>query len=424
MRVVVGLLGAIGAVRFLVNGWVEQFFGRTSFAFHYVATGPLPEPPVPVLQAIFAALAVLSLMVAAGWHYRVAAGLHVIGFTYVELLDVTYYLNHYYLLSLLGLLLVVLPLHRARSIDVRRRPELRWDTFPAWMLWLLRFQVGVVYVFAGLAKAQPDWLVHAQPLNIWLASRTEFPIIGGLFAHWETALAFSWGGFLFDTTIVGFLLWRRTTWLAYAVVVGFHLMTGMLFHIGMFPFIMMAAATVFLPSPPVVASEQRHAPPPRALVVALAVWLAVQVALPLRAVVYPGHWFTSDVLWHEQGMRWSWRVMVREKAGDVIYRVRTPDARTYHVPPSRYLTPYQEREMSGQPDLILQLAHHIGAECAASEGASCEVRVDAMASLNGRRAHPLIEPNVDLMSVSDSLRPAAWILPLPDEAPPRLRPVR
>src|SRR5690606_11118375 len=51
--------------------------------------------------------------------------------------------------------------------------------------------------------------------------------------------------------------------------------------------------------------------------VALSAYCILHVAFPLRTHLYGG-----DVLWHEQGMRWSWRVMVREKNGDVDYRVR------------------------------------------------------------------------------------------------------
>lgn len=423
LRILFGMLGAIGAIRFLAYGWVASAFDAPTTFFHYWLIGPLPVPGLPILQAVFVALAVLGVAVALGWRYRITAPLFVALFTYVECIDVTNYLNHYYLFSLLGVLLAALPVHRMRSLDVRRTPSLRQPTVPAWMLWLVRLQVGVVYVFAGLAKAHPDWLIHAQPLNIWLQSRTEFPILGGLFAHWETALAMSWGGFLFDTTIVGFLLWRRTTALAFVAVIGFHTLTGLLFNIGMFPLIMVAAASVFLPAraPDATAAAPRPFAPPRRIVQAgIALWVALQLALPLRASVYPGHLFTSDVLWHEQGMRWSWRVMVREKSGDVMYRVTDGDGQTRLVPPSRYLTAHQEREMSGQPDLILQLAHRIAADAATTRPAPIAVYVDAFASLNGRPPARLIDPSVDLSAVRDTLAPADWILPIPLTAPPRL----
>ena len=86
-------------------------------------------------------------------------------------------LNHYYLLSLLCLLAVVLPLHRAYSVDAWRRPAIRANAFPSWFTYLLRFQVAVVYFYAGLAKLGEDWLLHAQPLKIWLASRGDTPVL-------------------------------------------------------------------------------------------------------------------------------------------------------------------------------------------------------------------------------------------------------
>lgn len=421
LRILFGLLGAIGALRFLAYGWVASAFDAPTMFFHYWLVGPVAVPGLPVLQASFVLLAALGIAVALGWRYRVTAPAFVALFTYIECIDVTNYLNHYYLFSLLGVLLAAMPVHRMASLDVRRQPTLRQTTIPAWMLWLVRFQVGVVYVFAGLAKAHPDWLIHAQPLNIWLQSRTEFPLLGPWFAHWETALAMSWGGFLFDTTIVGFLLWRRSTKLAFVAVIGFHTLTGMLFNIGMFPLIMIAAASVFLPTrTPTPAGSRAYSPPSRWVRGAVAAWVALQLALPLRTSIYPGHLLTSDVLWHEQGMRWSWRVMVREKSGDVMYRVTDGTGRTQLVPPSRYLTSHQEREMSGQPDLILQLAHRIAADAATTRPAPIAVYVDAFASLNGRPPARLIDPTVDLSAVRDTLAPADWILPPPTTAPPRL----
>jgi vitamin K-dependent gamma-carboxylase len=115
-------------------------------------------------------------------------------------------------------------------------------------------------------------------------------------------------------------------------------------------------------------------------------------------------------------------VMVREKNGSVRFLVRDPAReRVWEVNPRRYLTRLQEREMSAQPDLILQLAQHIRADFARKLGRPVEVRADAKVSLNGRRARPLIDPAVDLSRVRDGLRGASWILPAPSEPPPAIR---
>jgi len=294
---------------------------------------------------------------------------------------------------------------------------------------LFRAQIAIVYTFAGLAKANRDWLVHAQPLRIWIASKTDTPVLGPLFALDATPLVMSWAGFLFDTTIVWFLLWRRTRVAAYLAVLAFHAMTKVLFPIGMFPIIMVVSATVFfdatwparivaqIPRIRPLANEMHATPWISPLGawqrIAMLAFVAMQLALPLRYAIYGG-----NVLWHEQGMRFSWRVMAREKNGAVTFVVRDATRGTErHVRPSQYLTAHQEREMSTQPDLILQLAKHIARE----HGGSVEIYADAVASLNGRPAVALIDPSVDLARVPDRLAAATWIAPAPTGSPPHTR---
>src|SRR5690606_22583736 len=94
--------------------------------------------------------------------------------------------------------------------------------------------------------------------------------------------------------------------------------------------------------------------------------------------------------------------------------------REWQVGPMRYLTWRQANEMTGQPDLILQLAHHIAGDFERRGLGPVEVRVDALVSLNGRPPSPLIDPEVDLARVQDGLGPADWILPRRDDPPFRV----
>ncbi len=432
-RIVFGLVMFAGILRFLATGWIETMYGAPRFFFKYPGFAWVEAWPVWGMYLHYAVLAGLALAIAAGAWTRIVLPLFVVGFAYVQLIDVTNYLNHHYLVVLLGGLLCVLPAHRAWSIDAWRNPALRAHQVPAWMLWLLRFQVGVVYVFAGLAKAQPDWLVHAQPLNIWLAARTDTPWIGPWLDERWVAYAASWAGFLFDTTIVLWLSWRRTRLAAFAVVLGFHAATGYFFNLGIFPFLMTTSALIFFaPSWPrraLAGVRRRPWPAPdgvvatprgrraRVLGAVLAIHVTLQVLLPLRHHALPG-----DVLWNEDGMRFAWHVMVREKAGAVTFIVRLPDNRRLEVPPGHYLTPRQEREMSGQPDLIRQLARHIAADLRRQGYGAVAVHAETAVSLNGRPPVPLIDPAVDLARVGD-LGPRAWVTPVPATAPVHLRPL-
>jgi hypothetical protein len=336
------------------------------------------------------------------------------------------------------------------SVDARRRPALRRTTIPAWMVWLLRFQIGVVYVFAGLAKAKVDWLCYGQPLNLWLSARTETPIIGRFFDEPFVALVMSWAGFLFDTTIVLWLSWRRTRLPAYAALILFHGLTGYLFNIGMFPLIMTSCALIFfspswprrlfkrLGPPPAIEDAPRRAiaapPEGRAVTIAappegravtidkriavvIAIHVALQIALPLRHIVYPG-----AVLWNEDGMRFAWHVMIREKHGSVMYVARFADGKQLEIPPNNYLTWRQERELGGQPDLILQLAHHIGDVLHAKGYRDFTLHAITHVSLNGRRGVAMIDPAVDLLSITD-LGPRSWVFDAPTSDPPHVHPL-
>jgi hypothetical protein len=426
-RVLFGLTLFVSMYRFIVYGWLDEFFLKPRFHFKYWGFGWVEPLNDALMRDLFWALAVLALLVAAGVAFRLSALLLVLGFTYLQLIDVATYLNHYYLASLLGLLLVCSPAHRAWSVDAWLFPTLQRSAIPRAVQALFRFQVGVVYTFAGLAKAHGDWLLHATPLRIWLSSHTGLPVVGPLFRYEWVAFLMSWGGFLFDTCVPWFLLYKRTRPYAYVVLIGFHVTVGELFPIGMFPVIMMLAATVFFDADwPRVLVRLPHAhtgaafkPLHKGWLALAAVYCAVQLLMPMRCFLYGG-----NVRWHEQGMRFSWRVMVREKNGAITYVVHSKSkGRTWHVSPERYLTPRQAREIEGQPDLILQLAHHISDTFDRKGLGPVEVRVQAVVSLNGRAGIPMIDPAVDLNTVRDGLARAAWILPAPEEAPPHTRPI-
>jgi hypothetical protein len=443
-RIAFGLIVFASALRFLAYGWIDDMFVMPKFHFAHWGFAWLPTPSPAFTYALFIALGVLGALVAVGLWFRPAVACLFALFTYLQVVDATNYLNHYYLVSLLAALLFFMPAQGAFSLDARRRPALRAVTAPAWCLTLLRFQVAVVYVNAGLAKATTDWLLHAQPMNLWLSGRTDLPVVGPYLALPAVAFAASWAGFLFDSTIAFFLLARRTRPFAYVAVLAFHFATHLLFpKIGMFPVIMVVAALVFFdPSWPrrLVAAARRRlarvpgasieaapaavAPPSRSRwlgpgVAAAAAFMIVQVLFPLRTHLYGG-----NVSWHEQGMRFSWRVMTRAKNGTVTFIVREPaTGRRWEVAPAQYVTRMQERDMAVQPDLILQLAHHIARDFAANGHPGVEVRADARASLNGRPAALLVDPGIDLAHEADGLGGKRWIRPAPAGPPPLLRPI-
>ena len=373
-RIAFGVLGIVAVVRFTARDWISELYIEPTHHFTYSGFSWVQPWPAWAMYLQFALLGLASLGVALGYRYRLSIAAFFLLFTYIELIDKTTYLNHYYWVSLVSLLMIFMPLHRTASLDARRHPSsFQVCTIPSWVIWVLRAQVGVVYVFGGIAKLNPDWLLHAQPLRIWLYNNGDLPLVGPLLKEVSLAYAMSWAGAAFDLTIVGWLLWRRSRPVAYVILIVFHVMTWLLFPIGMFPWIMIAGTLIFFPPDwphrllaRVFPSTRRaNSPTPpsdfhptllhRAGVVALGLYAIVQIVVPLRHWAYPG-----DVRWNEDGYRFAWNIMLTEKTGLVRFRVADlSNGEEWLAYPEEYLSPLQVERMSYQPDMILQTAHLI-----------------------------------------------------------------
>ncbi|MBD2721988.1 HTTM domain-containing protein [Hymenobacter sp. BT189] len=425
-----GLLILASVVRFWAKGWIAELYLQPRFFFPYYGLEFI-RPLGPYTYGLFAVCGLCALLVALGWHYRLAAVGLFISFTYIELMDKSTYLNHYYFVSLAALLLAVLPAGAYCSLDARRRPA-RWHSHvPRWTLDALRLLVGIVYVYAGLAKLNSDWLLAAQPLRIWLPAKNDLPLVGFLFNYPATAYVFSWFGAVYDLTVPFFLLNRHTRPYAYAAVVMFHVLTAILFPIGMFPYVMIVAALVFFPAEwherllarvrrllrrP--AAEVRPARSlvyrPRvrlALLTGLALFFLTQLLVPFRYWLYP-----RELFWTEEGYRFSWRVMLMEKMGQVEFKVvDSATGRARRVNNSDHLSVLQEKMMATQPDMMLQFAHYLRDYYARRGVQRPQVYADAYVSLNGRLGKAYIDPTVDLARQAESFAPKPWILPFDDE---------
>jgi hypothetical protein len=431
-RLIFGGMLLASIVRFVLKGWVTDLYVKPQFYFPYYGfewVRPLGSVGMHLLFGLMA-LSALGLML--GLFYRWSAVLFFLSFTYVELIDKSNYLNHYYFVSVVAFLLIWVPAGRHFSLDAWRRPGQWVSHVPRWTILIFQAQLGLVYFYAGLAKLNPDWLLEAMPLRYWLPAHTGVPIIGPLFDYLWVAYVFSWFGALYDLTIPFFLMQRRTRLLAYATVVVFHVLTAVLFQIGMFPYIMMVSTLIFfsadfhervlrllrqlirLPDLPQAFTPRAATGLHPALLALLGLHFLVQVLVPWRFALYPGKLF-----WTEQGYRFSWRVMLMEKTGTAFFYVRDP--RTGHeteIHNRRFLTVNQEKMVATQPDMLLQYAQILRREYQRKGIPNPQVRAEVYASLNGQSSRLLIDPSVDLAALQDGFAPKAWILPFDQPTAP------
>jgi hypothetical protein len=387
-------------------------------------------------------LTVCTVLITVGLFYRFAITVFVLGFVYVFLLDETRYLNHFYFAGLLCFLMMFVPASRGWSLDALIAGRTQDARIPAWSLWILRVQMEIMLIYAGIVKLDADWL-QGEPLGLWLSAKADLPIIGPLLLNDTIILMGAWGAALLHLIGAVMLLFKSTRIYAFVVYCLFHLSNHVFFNIGIFPWLTIAATTLFFdpdwpkvvwrkiagwlrlsassqPSLSSGAAKQPWRIPSSAMrtaIVSLIVgWTAFQVLLPLRHWLYPG-----NTGWHQQGYYFAWQMMLRQKVVRGMFYVRDPDTnREWLVNPDDYLTPNQTVFMLMQPEMIRQFAHYLEKEWAKRYGTrDIEVRAFTAVSLNGRRSQALIDPKRDLTKIGYSFAPSDWILPLREPMPPK-----
>jgi hypothetical protein len=271
-----------------------------------------------------------------------------------------------------------------------------------------------------VAKINPDWLLEAMPLKVWLPAKADTPIIGWLLDYTWVAYFFSWFGAAYDLSIPFFLWNKKTRPFAFTAVVAFHILTWILFPIGVFPWVMIFCTLIFFSDTfhqkilnflsfifgKTSTAEKSILTLPRFFKYSIYLFLAWQILWPWRFLAYPGKLF-----WTEQGYRLSWRVMLMEKAGYVTYRIVDPaTGNRGEIQPADYLTPNQEKQLGTQADLILQFAHFLEKEYQKEGIKNPEIYADAFVNLQTEGSKRFIDPDVDLTKIEDSFAPKFWIL--------------
>ena len=434
-RVLFGGIMLWEVYRYFSYGWIGRYYVEPALTFTYYGFSWVKPWPGRGMYIHFAVLGVAAACVMLGFLYRIAAPVFFLAFTYTFLLEHTRYLNHLYLVCLIGFLMCFLPAERAFSVDALLRRRIRSDVVPAWTLWLLRAQVGIPYFFGGIAKLNSDWLRGGEPMRTWLSPLAAVPGLGSIFKADLVVYGFVVGGLLLDLLVVPLILWRRTRLFAFAAAIAFNLINAVIFDIGIFPWLMLGALLIFFPpdlvrrfarafmspgeafpraepsqTPATIADGSRVSLSTSQKVTAglLATYLAVQLLLPLRHYLYPG-----NVSWTEEGHNFAWHMKLRTKTGEAVFTVTHPrTGQTWTVKPEDYLKSHQVMKMITKPDLVLQFSHYLAEEKRREGFEDVEVRARVMVSLNGRQPQLLIDPNVDLTKEKVSLLPARWIVPL------------
>ena len=203
----------------------------SSLRFRYPGFPLAPLPLSPARQADLSAVlqAVLGIAFASGKWTRGVAFASLIVLMHTLLLEVSLYQNHYWLLCNVLVCFVV----------ADHRPDI--------LQALLRFVHSLPYAFGAVAKLSADWLVRQQPVTRWCADiRAPWLSKHFLASPWCPTVL-SVGGLVIDAAMVPLLcLPARYRVVAHILALSFHVANATLFHIGIFPFVMLSSHVLWM----------------------------------------------------------------------------------------------------------------------------------------------------------------------------------
>lgn len=192
------------------------------------------------------------------------------------------------------------------------------------------------------------------------------------------AYILSYGGIVYDLGVGPLLLYKRTLWLGILMTLGFHLANKAIFNIGIFPWVMIASTTLFLPPewPRRLMDNLIWQRPYRfenLRSVSLAsvrtfkltreqkLWLALAILFIALWILFPlRHHFLykGDVVWNEQGHNYSWRMKLRDKqcGADVFGYTKDGNA-SFSIPVYDFISPSHLKKALPRPWMLIQFAH-------------------------------------------------------------------
>ncbi|MCR9174188.1 MAG: HTTM domain-containing protein [bacterium] len=407
-RILVGIVLLLQTMYFISTDFIQVhiFDSPIAFKFRYFE---FIEPLSPGGMKFIMFLMFLSTIgIIFGRFFKVSAALYGLTFTYFWLLDMSYFNNHYYFISLLALLLLFTNADAWGSLKGKNRKE----SVPYYQLFALKGQVFITFFIAGINKLNYYWLVENQPMKHILETKAT---VSG--ADWINNTFFyqffSWSGLLFDL-FIGFLLWipkfRKIGVMSFIV---FNLLNFWLFYdigeIGFFPFLLLACLVIYFNPDAIAAKLQWLSPvkktkkkeelpsvsPLKWAPLIITIYLVFHLVFPFRHLLYPGH-----VDWNGVGQRFSWRMKIMYKDVDMhFYLIEEGSSEKREVNVGYFLNDKQYTNLMYYPDFIPPVAKYIREEGIRQGLKNPQVVADFTVGFNGDKRKQLVDPQTDLAKV-------------------------
>ena len=422
-RIAFGLLMLFDIVQYFQRGWIQENYIDPIYHFKFYGFNWVQQLPGNGMFIYFFILALLSICIILGYKFRFAIFSFFLGYTYMWLIDITLFVEWNYLISLIAFLLTFSPAGKIYSLDNILSKKENIPSAPLWILFILRFQFAVVYIFGGIHKLNPDW-IKGDLVRGWLAYGYSVPFFGKIVSHNEWLIQFlTWLGIGIDLLIVPLLLIRASRPWALAIAILFHLHNAHRFLVDIFPFFMIAGTYLFLDPQlfqnffknknrtNILPAEKTFFNQRKNVIVALIImYCFFQITIPLRHLFYPG-----NPNWTEEGVRFSWFLYTRHKYAEIQFTVVDQEDATYVLNKNSILsilTPRQYYYLSTYPHCILQFSHFLNQHLTQQGMKVKKIMANSLVQMNMREPQPIIDPNANLLEFKESLAHKNWINPV------------
>lgn len=406
-RVLFGFVIMVECWGALLTGWVHETFVDVNMTFNFIGFEWTQVLLGETMYVIYFVMGLFGALIFLGLFYRVSAILFFILWTLVYLMQKSNYNNHYYLLVWLSFIMAIAPANQYYSLDARIF-NLRKKTSPRWPILVIQILVAAVYIYAAIAKLYPGWYEnHYLPLRLdssadWFDEKLGINIISDFLRNRNFSQFLAYAGIFFDFTVIPLLLFKPTRKLAFFMALIFHGFNSIVLQVGVFPFLALCLTLFYFDSEELkkeimpfkgrdTLGEMTYISPYKRMLVELFFvgFVFLQVYLPLR------HWLIKgDVLWTDEGHRMAWRMMLREREGDLNFVWEDENGKKERVMLEKYLKPHQISILKTSPDMIWQFAQKIKKE----RGGKVFVK-NSKLSINGGKENPFINDTVDIGNV-------------------------
>jgi vitamin K-dependent gamma-carboxylase len=462
-RIIFGLFMIYQMIYYFNLNYTYQFITGPELLFHYSELSFLPVLSAGLLKAIHITLLLAAVCITLGFLYRYAMVLYFLGFSYFSFIDKTLYNNHLYLIALIAFVMIFIKADRKFSVRQWISGNDSRTEIPAWNQYILIFIISLPYFFGGIAKLSPNWLNTELPQIIIDQSQGSF--LHGILPNSILVPFITYGGLVYDLGVVFLLLYKRTRILAVLLVVLFNITNNsVLFNdIGIFPFFMVCSVILFFDAEKVnrfiqyfIQKRKRSKPKQRAkkkrqpkrsraeqkailaeqlkvqktednteavkpaytwtnhkriTVIALALFVLLQLILPIRYILY-----TDNPEWTGIANRFAWRMKMQHRE-ITNFTMTFTDRNSGEFGPidvNAFLSVNQRIHFAEDPNNIIVLTKYLHEEIEKKLQMNDPlIKADLQVAFNGLPSQYMFSPQLDLVRIDDSFRTReTWIFPL------------